>query len=730
VAAADGLFDVHRTEVSGMPAFWGLAPGPFAAGVIFRVGRADEVATHSGITHLVEHLALPAVGSADVDFNGAVSCATTWLWAAGERDASLRFLQQTVASLSDLPQRVETERRILLTEAAGRGDSAFGIASSLRFGPVGHGLIGYPEFGLRWLDHAAAQDWSRERFTAANAALWMIGEPPAGLDLQLPPGTRRSSPVPEPTPGIPFPSVYPASGSGFVAASMLMERSTPASVVASIALERVRQQLRYERGLSYAVDLIWEPLTADAAHAVLVGDCRQGAEREAAALLRRVLEELAESGPSELELAKEVEERRKRASDMGNLAGHLFAAAASELLGNDFASPRQLVAEAREVTPGSAVDALTSGLESALLLTQDERWQPHDRWSTYPLFSEGAVSGRSFRPHGPWSHEGRNRKTRVVTGSDGVSFVNADGQAITVEFDDCAALEQWPDGLRVLWGRDATRLAVHPDAWSSGTQLTPFIDEHVPADRVVPMNPAVEKAVTELEQRLGGKRGQRAILSRELRAASGYLDFGETPLDVLLATLEDKIGLLIVTERRLLFTFGGQPVVDLPLDAITFVQERGGRWPRGKSLAVGADEMTNVFRDPFPAPHRAVFMQTLREQLESRVADDFFRDSPPWHASVPAYASLVALPLSFGLLFPATIFEETGSHARLIATSILVLLACGGSCAGGIWLGLLGRRRAADGAEGARAAKIGIVLGALGLLFWLTLAVLVPASEW
>lgn len=625
-APADGLFEVHRTEFSGLPAYWGIGQGPFAVGVVFRVGRADEVATHSGITHLVEHLALPAVGSTDVDFNGAVSSATTWLWATGERDAALRFMQQTLAELSDLPKRVETERGILLTEAAGRGDSAFGIASCLRFGPVRHGLIGYPEFGLRWLDHARAQEWSRERFTRANAALWMIGEPPDDLDLRLPEGIRWPVPPPEPMPEMAFPSVYPLSGDGFVAAGMLMERSTAGHVVAGVALERARQTLRYERGLSYSVDLIWEPLSADVAHVVLVGDCRQGSEREAGALLRRVLEELAESGPSELELAREVEERRKRASDTGHLGGHLFAAAAGELLGRDFASARQLVAEAREVTPASAMDALRAGLETALLLTQDERWQPVGRWASYPLFSEQAVSGRTFKPEGPWSREGQNRKTRVVAGSDGVSFVNAEGHPITVEFDDCVALERWPDGLRVLWGRDATRLSLHPAGWTFGAQLIPLIDEHVAADRFVPMNPAVEEAVAELERRLAGDRKQGAILSKELRAASGYLDFGEQPLDVLLSTLDDRIGLLLVTERRLLFTFGGQPLLDLPLDAISLVEERGGRWPRGPRLAIGSQDGTNEFRDPFPEPHRAEFVETLRRQLESDGPERVFRD--------------------------------------------------------------------------------------------------------
>ena len=117
---ADQLLEVHRTEVAGVPVFVGQGPGPFVAGLVFRVGRADERAPRGGITHLVEHLALPAGRRQGVEFNGSVSSSTTSFWAAGERDAARDLLRDTTRSVRELPARLETERAILLTEASAR----------------------------------------------------------------------------------------------------------------------------------------------------------------------------------------------------------------------------------------------------------------------------------------------------------------------------------------------------------------------------------------------------------------------------------------------------------------------------------------------------------------------------------------------------------------------------------------------------------------------------------
>ena len=48
-----------RTLVDGVPTFYVDVDGPFVATLAFRVGRADERLPSAGVTHLLEHLAMP-----------------------------------------------------------------------------------------------------------------------------------------------------------------------------------------------------------------------------------------------------------------------------------------------------------------------------------------------------------------------------------------------------------------------------------------------------------------------------------------------------------------------------------------------------------------------------------------------------------------------------------------------------------------------------------------------
>jgi hypothetical protein len=56
--AERALPEVRRSEVGGVPVFWADAPRPYEVQLLFRMGRADETLATSGITHLVEHLAM------------------------------------------------------------------------------------------------------------------------------------------------------------------------------------------------------------------------------------------------------------------------------------------------------------------------------------------------------------------------------------------------------------------------------------------------------------------------------------------------------------------------------------------------------------------------------------------------------------------------------------------------------------------------------------------------
>jgi len=49
---------VERSELNGIPCFWGMGPGPWGIGMVARVGIVDETLPRRGVTHLLEHSAV------------------------------------------------------------------------------------------------------------------------------------------------------------------------------------------------------------------------------------------------------------------------------------------------------------------------------------------------------------------------------------------------------------------------------------------------------------------------------------------------------------------------------------------------------------------------------------------------------------------------------------------------------------------------------------------------
>ena len=68
---------IQHLDVDGVPTLLAATGGPMHAGLTFRVGTADETLARSGITHLIEHLALAPLGLADYHVNGATAPAFT-----------------------------------------------------------------------------------------------------------------------------------------------------------------------------------------------------------------------------------------------------------------------------------------------------------------------------------------------------------------------------------------------------------------------------------------------------------------------------------------------------------------------------------------------------------------------------------------------------------------------------------------------------------------------------
>jgi zinc protease len=189
--------EVVHADVDGVPAVWLPGEGALQAGLVFRVGRADESLARGGLTHLVEHLVLHGVGQSDYHFNGATGPITTTFYTRGDADELSQFFTAVCAGLRQLPEeRLETEKAILRTEASGRGQAVAHPLWRWRYGPAGFGLCGYDEFGLGDLTIDDLRNWSGRWFTRGNAAFWIVGGlPPDGVRLDLPDGPRQPAPA-------------------------------------------------------------------------------------------------------------------------------------------------------------------------------------------------------------------------------------------------------------------------------------------------------------------------------------------------------------------------------------------------------------------------------------------------------------------------------------------------------------------------------------------------------
>jgi zinc protease len=713
--------DVVRTEIEGVPVFWAETPGPFTAGLIFRVGTADEPAPSRGITHMVEHLALPAGPVSGIDFNGTVSPIHTWFWAAGERDAVLDFLRATAASMRSLPDRLVTEREILLTEEARRGGSAGTTASSLRFGPRGHGLVGYKEWGLRWLGLDEASAWSEEMLNRGNAAVWMTGPPPDALGLDLPAGSGHPAPALTPVADVRYPCVFPQAGPGGVAVSMLMDRTWAGAIAGNVAVTRLRARLRQELGLSYSVDVAWEPLSADVAHVVLASDCRAGSERDTATTMRAVLEQLAADGATQVELDHENSERRRYAADGSSLSGALFTSAANELLGKPFESLTAGLEHAAAVTPAAVAESMQRAVsETAMLLMDDPGLQGLEGWEVYPLYSGDVVEGRTLKPSagGP---------QRLVAGEDGLMIVNPNQEPVTVRFGDCEVVERWPDGMRILYGSDATLLPVEATMWTGGSELVQALDADLEAISVA-MNEPLEAQVAALRADLQRDRSWKTNMDRNLTAAVRVMGYGEDLVDAVTCKWGQYVGVLVLTSRRLLVAAGFQARLELPLETIESVNPQGLRWPNTTRVRVTTSERTYDFYDVAPRGRVQSFLDSLDAAAEGRAQTKAVGKSLGWHADWMAYIPGLTPFISL-LGFMAGALVPADTHAGLIAGTALVLLLGGGTCLFGFWLSRRQREHARWNGGPALGRGWTIANGVVAGLYVL-LALLVATSSW
>jgi len=561
----DELPELHRTEVDGVPAVWADVPGPLRAGLVFRVGFADETLPRHGITHLVEHLAAEAVASERLD--AEVDELTTSFTVSGDPGDVAALLRAACDALRELPaERVAVERRVLAAEAAYRGVGLDGLLLHAHFGARGPGLVALDELGLRTADADAARAWARERFARENAALWLSGPPPPGLVLPLATGDHHPPPEVATEPD----RSLPGEGAGLpggVALGALVDVEPEDDAVPSLLMEVLegdgRERVRARRGLSYGVDGRARRVTANRRLARLVADCR---DEDAAAVRDELLATWREAaGGHGLAAARErsLERLRWIASEPDGVRAALRTGAARITFGErprDFAAVRDRVSAVQEADVTELAERLLDGLAVLSPPGTPPALEPLDP-------PAGAVEGRTFKPARVPKHVlGRQH---LVVGDVGVSAV-ADEDVGTIRFTAVAAAVAAPGGGLDLIGLNGEVFALDPRDFRDGEQAIAAIDAQIGGELRVPADPRADH----VEEVAAGQLKRRWVVGEALDLVWPKLGAEEEVRVLAEASQGPRGGVLAVTDRQLIFV-------------TKVLEERSRTWARGELRDVG-----------------------------------------------------------------------------------------------------------------------------------------------
>ncbi|MFH8936729.1 insulinase family protein [Streptomyces griseosporeus] len=482
--------DILLTDVDGIPALFAHTAGPMRAGLVFRVGVADETLARTGVTHLVEHLALHRQGLAAHDYNGTTKDAFTHFYTEGDEAQILAYLQSVCASLTDLPmERLATEKEILRTEESRRDRPQLPL---WRYGAQGYGLPSYPEWGVPLLGPDDVRHWAQTWFTQGNAVLWVAGERiPAGLSLKLPPGERRL--LPAVTSALPSTPAYFSDGKGGVLLDAVVADTAAARVYAGVLERALTRALRQEGGYSYTTAA--DHTSRRDGHAVIAAFADALPDRQDA-VLGGFVDVLAalQAGRVDGGDLETVRGRADTALTAPDAAVRRLVGAAEDLLAGRPPVPlEQQRAELRAVTDGHVHAVALEAAGTALLQVPAGHSADWAGYTAAPTTSPYAVTGRRFTARD-------NSGCALVIGADGVSFVGreADGteSAATVLHRACAAVLTWPDGGRRLIGTDGLVVDVEPDRYGIDASALAALDAALPPAAVVPQPPRERRPFT------------------------------------------------------------------------------------------------------------------------------------------------------------------------------------------------------------------------------------------
>lgn len=463
---------IKQFDVDGVPALFSETSGPTRAGLVFRVGLADEPLPRRGITHLLEHLALHTAGVADYHYNGATMVEHTIFLMQGSATDIVEFFDGVCSSLRRPPiQRLAVEKEILRTEASSRREGAADQLPMWRHGARDYGVSSYPEWGLRGITAADLQSWAAHFFVRQNAVLWIAGpQIPEGLRLNLLDGARH--PVPRASSAVPVLPAYFHGPSGGVLWDTVVPREPAAGIFAGVLEREMMRALRQESGLSYTVTTDYEPRQDGTAVITALADALPD---KGGAVLGGMVDVLARVRLGRLDaadLTTVVNQRLESLAQAEEQGMRVAVQAYNVLAGRPVQSLEEALAETRAVTMADVSRVAADAYGRGLLQTPGRSTADWAGYPAAPRYSEYQVTGRAYP-----SLENR-AGGRAVLGDEGTTLVDGDSVA-TVRFAECVIMLAWPDGARRLIGADGFTVHLEPTLYQGLAAAIPALDSGV-----------------------------------------------------------------------------------------------------------------------------------------------------------------------------------------------------------------------------------------------------------
>lgn len=477
--------DVAVADVDGVPVYWARVDGPVTAVLHFDGGICAERPHERGIQHLIEHLVLTSVGPQTYDYNGFVDLRRVAFSVRGEPEEVRSFFEIVTAGLASVPEeRTHHEGGVLGAEAERGSGSTLTNLLYYMYGAAGPGCAALPELAIGATGPADLQRWAAERLVGQRASMFCSTDP-SFLDLSRLPAGTAGDPWRVP-PMIDGPGWVPGNASGFAAVAVL-PRTTATATMIRVLRDHCLDHVRHRDGVSYAVEITYEPLTNDDVIVGLFVDAAPDRRVDARNTLFEALDSFVTQGPEgrwlDLDAGRMSRMMREPTAGVSRAA----KAAVDRLFFDDDPLDDSWLDDYGALTPDDLAEAARTFLTAASWQMPPEAPMPPWRGiRRLRLFSEAAVQGRELSPVGSPGY-------RMIAGPAGLSVVQGPERIATTRFDDVVAVEAWDDGARLLYGRDGTRIMFDPREWTEGPDFVRWLTDSLASAPILQRGPRPDR---------------------------------------------------------------------------------------------------------------------------------------------------------------------------------------------------------------------------------------------